>query len=122
MNRPQIVAGNVPPATVIPPNLPEARVLADIPEKEAVPLLAQAIKDEDPKVRLVAAQSAGKMKSPEAAAKVAEAAKTEADPGVKEQQVKALGEIGTTESARALETFRGKGTPAQRLAVAAVGG
>jgi hypothetical protein len=31
---------------------------------------------------------------------------------------KALGEIGTTESAKALEAFRGKGTPAQRLAVA----
>ena len=31
---------------------------------------------------------------------------------------KALGEIGTTESARALETFRGNGTPTQRLAVA----
>jgi hypothetical protein len=31
---------------------------------------------------------------------------------------KALGEIGTTESAKALETFRGKGTPTHRLAVA----
>lgn len=31
---------------------------------------------------------------------------------------KALGEIGTTESARALQTFSGKGSPTQRLAVA----
>lgn len=31
---------------------------------------------------------------------------------------KALGEIGTAESAKALEAFRGKGTPTQRLAVA----
>jgi HEAT repeat protein/predicted Ser/Thr protein kinase len=72
-----------------------AGVLADIPEKEAVPLLAQAILDDDPSVRLAAARSAGKMKSPEAAVKVAAAAKAEADPGVKEQQVKALGEIGS---------------------------
>ncbi|HWU87177.1 MAG TPA: HEAT repeat domain-containing protein, partial [Kofleriaceae bacterium] len=71
-----------------------AGVLADIPEKEAVPLLAQAIADKDPNVRLAAARSAGKMKSAEAAQQVVSSVKAEADPGVKEQQVKALGEIG----------------------------
>jgi serine/threonine protein kinase/HEAT repeat protein len=71
-----------------------AGVLADIPEKEAVPLLAQAIQDRDPNVRLAASRSAGKMQSAEAATEVATAVKAETDPGVKEEQVKALGEIG----------------------------
>ncbi|HEY0988964.1 MAG TPA: HEAT repeat domain-containing protein, partial [Kofleriaceae bacterium] len=71
-----------------------AGVLADIPEKQAVPLLAQAIADRDPKVRLAASRSAGRMKSAEAATRVAVAVKAETDAGVKEQQVKALGEIG----------------------------
>jgi HEAT repeat protein len=74
-----------------------AGVLADIPEKQAVPLLAQAIVDEDRKVRLAASKSAAKMKSADAAVKVAAAAKAETDPEVKEQQVKALGEIGKPE-------------------------
>jgi len=72
-----------------------AGVLGDMPEKEAVPLLAQAIADPDPNVRLAASKSAGKMKSADAAAKVAIAVKSETDPKVKEQQVKALGEIGS---------------------------
>ena len=76
-----------------------AGVLADIPdEKAAVPLLAQAIVDPDSKVRLAASKSAGKMKSAEAAAKVVAAVAAETDPGVKEQQVKALGEIGRPEA------------------------
>ncbi|MBA3397185.1 MAG: HEAT repeat domain-containing protein [Deltaproteobacteria bacterium] len=72
-----------------------AGVLGDMPEKDAVPLLAQAIADPDANVRLAASKSAGRMKSPEAAAKVAIAVKAETDPKVKEQQVKALGEIGS---------------------------
>jgi HEAT repeat protein len=72
-----------------------AGVLADMPEKDAVPLLAQAIADPDAKVRLAASKSAGRMKGAEAAAKVAVAVKAETDPQVKEQQVKALGEIGS---------------------------
>jgi eukaryotic-like serine/threonine-protein kinase len=71
-----------------------AGVLADIPEKQALPLLAQAIADPDRKVRLAASRSASKMKSPDAATRIALAVKTETDPEVKEQQVKALGEIG----------------------------
>ncbi|HEX2689367.1 MAG TPA: HEAT repeat domain-containing protein [Kofleriaceae bacterium] len=72
-----------------------AGVLADLPEKQAVPLLAQAIADPDPKVRIAASKSAGKMKSADAAEKVTAAVKAETDPQVKEQQVKALGEIGS---------------------------
>jgi serine/threonine protein kinase/HEAT repeat protein len=72
-----------------------AGVLADLPEKQAVPLLAQAIADPDPNVRIAASKSAGKMKSADAAQKVTAAVKAESDPQVKEQQVKALGEIGS---------------------------
>jgi len=71
-----------------------AGVLADIPEKQAMPLLAAAIADTDPKVRLAAYKSAGKMKSADAASQVVAAVKTESDPAVKEQQVAALGQIG----------------------------
>jgi HEAT repeat protein len=71
-----------------------AGALADIPEKQAVPLLAQAIADPDPGVRLAASRSAGKMKSSDAAAKAVAAVKAETDPKVKEQEVKALDEIG----------------------------
>src|SRR5262249_19349813 len=71
-----------------------AGVLADLPANQATLLLARAIADPDPKVRLAASRSAGRMKTAEAAAKVVIAGRTETDPGVKEQQVKALGEIG----------------------------
>ncbi len=71
-----------------------AGVLGDMPEKDAVPLLAQAIADPDANVRLAASKSAGKMRGAEAANKVASAAKAEKDPKVKVEQVKALGEIG----------------------------
>jgi serine/threonine-protein kinase len=75
-----------------------AGVLADIPEKQAVPLLAHAIADPDPNVRLAASRSAGKMKGADAVAKVTDAVKTETNAEVKEQQVKALGEIGRSEA------------------------
>ena len=71
-----------------------AGVLGDMPEKDAVPLLASAIADTDPNVRLAASTSARKMHSAEAANEVASAAKAEKDPKVKEEQVKALGAIG----------------------------
>jgi eukaryotic-like serine/threonine-protein kinase len=76
-----------------------ADVLADIAdEKKAVPLLAQAIADKDPKVRLAASKSAGKMKSADAVAKVVAAVRLETDLEVKEQQVVALGKIGLAEA------------------------
>jgi HEAT repeat protein len=71
-----------------------AGVLADIPEQEALPLLAAAIADPDERVRLAAATSAAGMKTAGAATAVVAAVKTEPNPKVKEQQIKALGEIG----------------------------
>ena len=71
-----------------------AGVLGDMPEKDAVPLLASAIADPDPNVRLAASHAAGKMHGAEAATSVASAAKAEKDPKVKEEEVKSLGEIG----------------------------
>ncbi|HEV7558459.1 MAG TPA: HEAT repeat domain-containing protein, partial [Kofleriaceae bacterium] len=82
-----------------------AGVLGDMPEKQAVPLLAQAILDTDPKVRAAASKSAGKLKSAEAATKVAAAVMTETDPTVKEEQVKALGKIGNPVAHDALVTM-----------------
>jgi len=71
-----------------------AGVLADLPEKQAMPLLSWAISDPNPKVRLAASQSAGRMKSAAVAARIVVAVRSETDPGVKEQEVRALGEIG----------------------------
>jgi serine/threonine protein kinase len=71
-----------------------ASVLADIPEQEALPLLAEAIADMNPSVRLEATKSAGKMKSAEVAAMVTSALKDELNLEVKERQIKTLGEIG----------------------------
>jgi len=98
-----------------------AGVLADIPVKDAVPLLAQAIADKDPVVRLAASRSAGKIKSADAAAKVADAVKTETDPGVKEQQVKALGEIGKIGGAAAHDTLAQISAEPGRIGVIAAG-
>jgi serine/threonine-protein kinase len=95
-----------------------AGVLGDIPENEAVPLLAQAIADRDPKVRLAASRSAGKMKTAEAAAKVVIAVKAETDPQVKEQQVVALGAIGRPE---ARDTLAAIAEQAGRIGVLAAG-
>ncbi len=71
-----------------------AGTIGDLPEKQAVPLLAAAIADQDPNVRLAASTASRKMHSAEAATDVAQAAKQEKDPKVKEEQVKALGAIG----------------------------
>ncbi|HEX3764670.1 MAG TPA: HEAT repeat domain-containing protein, partial [Kofleriaceae bacterium] len=95
-----------------------AGVLADIPESQAVPLLAQAIADPDPGVRLAASRSAGKMKSADAAARVVAAVKTETDARVKEQQVKALGEIA---SPTAHDTLAQIAEEAGRIGVLAAG-
>jgi len=98
-----------------------AGVLADIPVKDAVPLLAQAIADKDPVVRFAASKSAGKIKSADAAAKVADAVKAETDPGVKEQQVKALGEIGEIGGAAAHDTLAQISEEPGRIGVIAAG-
>ncbi|HWO26063.1 MAG TPA: HEAT repeat domain-containing protein [Kofleriaceae bacterium] len=95
-----------------------ADVLGDVPDQAAVPLLAQAIGDPDAKVRLAAARSAAKMKGAAAAVKLAAALKAEADPGVKEQQIKALGEIGSAAVRDTLARFAGE---PGRLGVLAAG-
>jgi serine/threonine protein kinase/HEAT repeat protein len=98
-----------------------AGVLSDIPAKQAMPLLAAAIADKSPDVRLVASKSAGKIKTAEAAEKVADAVKTEKDPKVKEQQVKALGEIGTVGKAAAHDTLAQISEEPGRIGVFAAG-
>ena len=98
-----------------------AGVLADIPAKDAVPLLAQAIADKDPNVRREASKSAGKMKSAAAAAKVAFAVAAETDPNVKEQQVKALGEIGVIGGSAAHDTLAQISKEPGRIGVIAAG-
>ncbi|TMQ11267.1 MAG: hypothetical protein E6J91_23760 [Deltaproteobacteria bacterium] len=98
-----------------------AGVLADIPVNQAVPLLAQAIADPDPGVRLAASTSAGRIKSADAATRVASAVKTEVDPRVKEQQVKALGEIGAIGRAAAHDTLAQLSEEPGRIGVLAAG-
>ena len=70
-----------------------AGVLGDMIEEDAVPLLAQALVDEDAKVRRAAARSARKMRTPAAARAIADAALAEKDADVKADQVRALGTI-----------------------------
>ncbi|HXU64848.1 MAG TPA: HEAT repeat domain-containing protein, partial [Polyangia bacterium] len=95
--------------------------LASVPAGDALPLLARAILDRDPAVRRNAARSAGKMKSAAAAAQIAEATTRETDPTVKEQQVRALGEIGTAGGAPARQTLARLSTEPGRLGVLAAG-
>ncbi len=80
-----------------------AGVLGDMDEAAAVPLLAQAILDPDRNVRRAAARSARKMKSPDAAKAVADAALAEQDPEVQADQVRALGTIADVATRPALE-------------------
>ncbi|MEM9491672.1 MAG: HEAT repeat domain-containing protein, partial [Myxococcota bacterium] len=82
-----------------------ARTLGDIPEDEAMPLLAQAIIDPEPEVRRSAARSAARMKSPEAAREIAAAAVKESDKEVKEEQIIALAKIGSPEVKDTLENI-----------------
>ena len=98
-----------------------AGVLADIPRGQAVPLLAQAIADHNPAVRLAASKSAGKIKSAEAAAEVVAAVDGESDPLVKEQQIRSLGEIGTIAGPAARDTLAKLSEARSRLGVLAAG-
>ncbi|MEO7731755.1 MAG: HEAT repeat domain-containing protein, partial [Kofleriaceae bacterium] len=98
-----------------------AGVLGDIPKEQAVPLLAQAIADHNPAVRLAASKSAGKIKSAEAAAKVVAAVDGESDPKVKEQQIRSLGEIGTVAGPAAHDTLARLSEAHSRLGVLAAG-
>jgi serine/threonine protein kinase/HEAT repeat protein len=80
-----------------------AGVLGDMIEEDAVPLLAQALVDDDKNVRRAAARSARKMKTPAAARTIADAVVAERDDDVKADQVRALGAIGDGVARPALE-------------------
>ncbi len=98
-----------------------AGVLADMPEAQVAPLLAQAIADKNPEVRLAASKSAGRIKTAETAGKVVAAVATEQDPKVKEQQVKALGEIGKVAGPAARDALAALSEGPGRLGVLAAG-
>jgi HEAT repeat protein len=94
-----------------------AGVLSDIPAKEAVPLLARAFADRNAEVRNQAARSAGKIRSRDSAEAVMAVVEQEVDPGVKEQQVKALGAIGDAVAHDVLERI--SATPGRMGVIAA---
>ena len=90
--------------------------LERIPGPEADKALRDAIARSKGRTRIGIINSVAVRRDPRSVPLLVRAANEE--PESTAAAAKALGEIGTTESAKALETFRGKGTPAQRLAVA----
>ena len=86
----------------LPTRKAAAGALGDLPEQEALPLLAQALADEHAEVRLEAARSAGRLKLGASAGKIADAALKETDARGKEQLIRALGQIGSLVGRRAL--------------------
>lgn len=92
------------------------QALERIPGPEADKALRDAIAKSKGRTRIGIINSVAVRRDPRSVSLLVKAANEE--PEATAAAAKALGEIGTTESAKALETFRGKGTPAQRLAVA----
>jgi hypothetical protein len=92
------------------------QALERIPGPEADKALRDATAKSRGRTRIGIINSVAVRRDPRSISSLVKAAGEE--PGTTAAVAKALGEIGTTESARALETFRGKGTPTQRLAVA----
>lgn len=90
--------------------------LERIPGPEADKALRDAIAKSRGRTRIGIINSVAVRRDPRSIPVLVKAAGEE--PEATAAVAKALGEIGTTESARALETFRGKGSPAERLAVA----
>jgi HEAT repeat protein len=68
-----------------------AALVGVVPEREAIPLLAQALADPQPEVRRAAVKSARRLKGRAAAHALAAAAPHEADAGVKEEMARSLG-------------------------------
>jgi HEAT repeat protein len=95
-----------------------AKTVGDLPEKKAVPLLAQAIADKNPKVRIAAAVGARRLRGTKAARTVAAALDRETNKAVQEQQVKALGKIGQPDGTQILEKLAGK---SDRVGIMALG-
>ncbi len=92
------------------------QALERIPGAEADRALRDAIGTSRGRTRIGIINSVAVRRDPRSVAVLVKAASEE--PEAIAAAAKALGEIGTAESAKALETFRGKGTPVQRLAVA----
>jgi HEAT repeat protein len=92
------------------------QALERIPGPEADRALRDAIGKSRGRTRIGIINSVAVRRDPRSVALLLKAAAEE--PDATAAAAKALGEIGTAESAKALETFRGKGTPVQRLAVA----
>jgi HEAT repeat protein len=90
--------------------------LERIPGAEAEKALRDAIAKSKGRTRIGIINSVAVRRDPRSVLLLVKAAAEE--PDVTAAAVKALGEIGTTESAKVLESFRGKGSPAVRLAVA----
>ena len=92
------------------------QALERIPGPEADKALRDAIAKSKGRTRIGIINSVAVRRDPRSVSLLVKAANEQ--PEATATAAKALGEIGTTESATALETFRGKGTPVQRLAVA----
>lgn len=92
------------------------QALERIPGPEADKALRDAIGKSRGRTRVGIINSVAVRRDARSVALLVKAASDE--PEATAAVAKALGEIGTTESVRALETFRGKGTPTERLAVA----
>jgi hypothetical protein len=92
------------------------QALERIPGPEADRALRDAIAKAKGRTKIGIINSVAVRRDPRSVSLLVKAANEE--PEATAAAAKALGEIGTTESAKALETFRGKGTPVQRLAVA----
>ena len=92
------------------------QALERIPGPEAEKALRDAIGKSKGRTRVGIINSVAVRRDSRSVSLLVKAASEE--PEATAAAAKALGEIGTTESAKALEAFRGKGTPAQRLAVA----
>jgi HEAT repeat protein len=90
--------------------------LERIPGPEADKALRDAIAKSKGRTRVGIINSVAVRRDPRSVSLLVRAATEE--PEATAAVAKALGEIGTAESAKALEAFRGKGTPVQRLAVA----
>jgi HEAT repeat protein len=90
--------------------------LERIPGAESEKALRDALGQAKGRTRIGVINSIAARRDPQSVSLLLKAASE--DPEAMAAAAKALGEIGTTDAAKALETLRGKGTPAQRLAVA----
>src|SRR5262249_48674882 len=87
-----------------------AALVGEVPERDALPLLAQALADPAPEVRRAAAKSARKVKTADATKTLVAAVKAEPDAAAREEMVKALGarkDANAREALTAISAERG---------------